>query len=77
MVVLNKNIHEFDYLENNSLKSKIISFFQRETKEDKIERLETENRMSRLRYTKLNKRYKNVVAENKILKKELSKYENK
>lgn len=77
MVVLNKNIHEFDYLENNSLKSKIISFFGRETKEDKIERLETENCMSRLRYTKLNKRYKNVVAENERLKKELSKYENK
>lgn len=77
MVVLNENIHEFDYLEDNSLKSKIISFFERETKKDKIERLETENRMSRLRYTKLNKRYKNVVAENERLKKELSKYENK
>ena len=33
--------------------------------------------MSRLRYTKLSKRYKNVVAENERLKKELSKYENK
>lgn len=77
MVVLNKNIHEFDYLEDNSLKSKIKSFFEKETNEDKIERLETENRMSRLRYTKLSKRYKNVVAENERLKKELSKYENK
>lgn len=77
MVVLNKNIHEFDYLEDNSLKSKIKSFFEKETKEDKTERLETENRMSRLRYTKLGKRYKNGVAENERLKKELSKYENK
>ena len=77
MVVLNENIHEFDYLEGNSLISKIKSFFERETKEDKIERLENENLMSRLRYTKLNKRYKNAVAENERLKKELSKYENK
>lgn len=77
MIALNSNIHEFDYLEDNSLKSKIKSFFERETKKDKIKRLETENRMSRLRYTKLSKRYKNVVAENERLKKELSKYENK
>ena len=36
MIALNSNIHEFDYLEDNSLKSKIKSFFERETKKENI-----------------------------------------
>jgi hypothetical protein len=35
-MVLNENIHEFDKLEKHSLKDKIKSFFERETKDKKI-----------------------------------------
>jgi hypothetical protein len=64
-MVLNENIHEFDELEKNSLKDKIKSFFERETKNEKIERLEKENKSWSIRYKKLNTRYKNLIKNKK------------
>lgn len=64
-MVLNENIHEFDELEKNSLKDKIKSFFDRETKNEIIERLEKENKSWSIRYKKLNTRYKNLIKNKK------------
>ena len=64
-MVLNKNIHEFDELEKHSLKDKIKSFFERETKDQKIKRLEKENKAWSIRYKKLNTRYKNLLKNKK------------
>jgi hypothetical protein len=64
-MVLNENIHEFDELEKHSLKDKIKSFFERETKNEKIERLEKENKSWSIRYKKLNTRYKNLIKNKK------------
>lgn len=75
MLVLNENIHEFDHLEKNTLKDKIKDFFKKEDVEERIEQLETELNMARLRETKQKKRYRNVVSENERLKEMLKKYE--
>lgn len=64
-MVLNKNIHEFDELEKHSLKDKIKSFFERETKDEIIERLEKENKAWSIRYKKINTRYKNLLKNKK------------
>lgn len=64
-MVLNENIHEFDELEKHSLKDKIKSFFDRETKDEIIERLEKENKAWSVRYKKLNTRYKNLLKNKK------------
>ena len=64
-MVLNENIHEFDELEKHSLKDKIKSFFERETKNEIIERLEKENKAWSIRYKKLNTRYKNLIKNKK------------
>lgn len=64
-MVLNENLHEFDELEKHSLKDKIKSFFERETKNEKIERLEKENKSWSIRYKKLNTRYKNLIKNKK------------
>lgn len=64
-MILNKNIHEFDELEKHSLKDKIESFFDRETKNEIIERLEKENKSWSIRYKKLNTRYKNLIKNKK------------
>lgn len=63
MTVLNKNIHEFDHLEKHKLKDKIKRLFKRETKDQKIERLEKENQAWSVRYKKLNTRYKNLLKQ--------------
>ncbi len=63
MTVLNKDIHEFDHLEKRSLKDKIKQFFNIETKDQKIERLEKEIYLLNVRYKKLNTRYKNLLKE--------------
>lgn len=64
-MVLNENIHEFDELEKKSLKDKIKCFFERETKNEIIERLEQENKAWSVRYKKLNTRYKNLLKNKK------------
>lgn len=64
-MVLNENLHEFDELEKHSLKDKIKSFFERETKDEIIERLEKENKAWSVRYKKLNTRYKNLLKNKK------------
>ena len=64
-MVLNENIHEFDELEKHTLKDKIKSFFERETKDEIIERLEKENKAWSIRYKKLNTRYKNLLKNKK------------
>ena len=64
-MVLNENLHEFDELEKHSLKDKIKSFFDRETKNEIIERLEKENKAWSVRYKKLNTRYKNLLKNKK------------
>ena len=64
-MVLNENLHEFDELEKHSLKDKIKSFFERETKNEIIERLEKENKAWSIRYKKLNTRYKNLLKNKK------------
>lgn len=63
MTVLNKNIHEFDHLEEKGLIEKIKKFFKRETKDQKIERLEKEVALWSVRYKKLNTRYKNLLKQ--------------
>lgn len=63
MTVLNKNIHEFDHIEKHGLLEKIKDFFKRETKEQKIERLEKEVALWSIRYKKLNTRYKNLLKQ--------------
>lgn len=63
MTVLNKNIHEFDHLEKQGLLEKIKDFFKRETKDQKIERLEKEISLLSVRYKKLNTRYKNLLKQ--------------
>lgn len=62
-MILNKNLHEFDHLEKKGLIEKIKDFFRRETKEQKIERLEQENKAWSVRYKKLNTRYKNLLKQ--------------
>ena len=64
-MVLNENLHEFDELEKHSLKDKIKNFFDRETKNEIIERLEKENKAWSIRYKKLNTRYKNLLKNKK------------
>lgn len=64
-MVLNENIHEFDELEKHSLKDKVKNFFERETKNETIERLEKENKAWSVRYKKLNTRYKNLLKNKK------------
>ena len=61
MLVLNKDIHEYDHLEKHKLIDKIKEFFKRETKDQKIERLEKEVAAWSIRYKKLNTRYKNLL----------------
>lgn len=63
MTVLNKNIHEFDHLEKKGLIEKIKNFFKRETKDQKIERLEKAISLLSVRYKKLNTRYKNLLKQ--------------
>jgi hypothetical protein len=63
MTVLNKDIHEFDHIEKHGLLEKIKDFFKRETKEQKIERLEKEVALWSVRYKKLNTRYKNLLKQ--------------
>jgi hypothetical protein len=63
MTVLNKNIHEFDHLEKHRLIEKIKRLFKRETKDQKIERLEKEVALWSVRYKKLNTRYKNLLKQ--------------
>lgn len=63
MTVLNKDIHEFDHLEKHGLIEKIKNFFKRETKDQKIERLEKEISLLNVRYKKLNTRYKNLLKQ--------------
>lgn len=63
MTVLNKNIHEFDHLEKKGLIEKIKNFFKRETKDQKIERLEKEVSLWSVRYKRLNTRYKNLLKQ--------------
>lgn len=63
MTVLNKDIHEFDHLEKHGLLEKIKDFFRRETKDQKIKRLEQENKVWSIRYKKLNTRYKNLLKQ--------------
>lgn len=63
MTVLNKNIHEFDHLEKKGLIEKIKIFFKRETKDQKIERLEKAISLLSVRYKKLNTRYKNLLKQ--------------
>ena len=65
MTVLNKNIHEFDHLEKHGVLEKIKDFFKRETKDQKIKRLEQENKAWSVRYKKLNTRYKNLLKNKK------------
>lgn len=68
MLVLNKDIHEFDNIES------IKDIFK--NKKDKyIEELENELTTMRLRYSRLNKRYKASLKEKEKLKKELKEYE--
>jgi hypothetical protein len=67
-MVLNENLHEFDELEKHSLKDKIKNFFDRETKKQKIERLEKEVALWSIRYKKLNTRYKNLLKNKKEVK---------
>ena len=67
-MVLNKNLHEFDELEKHTLKDKIKSFFDRETKNEIIERLKKENKALSIRYKKLNTRYKNLLKNKKEVK---------
>ena len=64
-MVLNENLHEFDELKKHSLKDKIKKFFDRETKDEIIERLEKENKAWSVRYKKLNTRYKNLLKNKK------------
>lgn len=64
-MVLNENLHEFDELEKHTLKDKIKRFFDRETKDEIIERLEKENKAWSIRYKKLNTRYKNLLKNKK------------
>lgn len=64
-MVLNENLHEFDELEKHTLKDKIKSFFNKETKDEIIERLEKENKAWSVRYKKLNTRYKNLLKNKK------------
>lgn len=64
-MVLNENLHEFDKLEKHTLKDKIKSFFNKETKDEIIERLEKENKAWSIRYKKLNTRYKNLLKNKK------------
>lgn len=73
--VLNKNINEYDHLERHTLKDRIKDFFKKDNVEEKLEQLETELSMARLRETKQKKRYRNVVSENERLKEMLNKYE--
>lgn len=63
MIVLNKDIHEFDHLEKHGLLEKIKDFFKRETKDEIIERLEKENKAWSVRHKKLNTRYKNLLKQ--------------
>ena len=63
MTVLNKNLHEFDHLEKHGLIEKIKRLFKRETKDQKIERLEKEVALWSVRYKKLNTRYKNLLKQ--------------
>ena len=62
-MVLNKNLHEFDHLEKKGLIEKIKELFKLETKEQKIKRLEQENKAWSVRYKKLNTRYKNLLKQ--------------
>lgn len=63
MTILNKDIHEFDHIEKHGLLEKIKDFFKRETKDQKIERLEKEVSLWSVRYKKLNTRYKNLLKQ--------------